>query len=92
LARVTLEVPRLLRDSTDGRSSLDLEADRLDAVREAIRERWPVLATHVWAETGELRPHVLLLHNDRLTRGTDPREILLADGDRLAIVQAVSGG
>lgn len=92
MARVTLEVPRILRDCTDGRSPVDLEADRLDAIRGVVGERWPVLATHVWAEGGELRPHVLLLHNDRLTRGTDPREIPLADGDRLAIVQAVSGG
>ena len=92
MARVTLDVPRILRDCTDGRSPLDLEAERLDAVRTAIRARWPLLVTHVWTETGELRPHVLLLHNDRLTRGTDPREIPLADGDRLAIVQAVSGG
>lgn len=92
MARVTLEVPRILRDCTDGRSPLELEADRLDAVCGLVGERWPVLAIHVWAESGELRPHVLLLHNDRLTRGTDPREIPLADGDRLAIVQAVSGG
>lgn len=89
---MTIEVPRVLQDCTDGRPSLDIEAGRLDEVRAAIREPWPVLATHVWAESGELRPHVLLLHNDRLTRGRDPREIPLADGDRLAIVQAVSGG
>ena len=92
MARVTLEVPRVLRDCTDGRSTLDLEAGRLDGVRTAVRQSWPVLATHVWGESGELRPHVLLLHNDELTRGLDPREIALSDGDRLAIVQAVSGG
>jgi len=92
VARVTLEVPRILRDCTDGSTPLDLEADRLDAVRGLVAERWPVLATHVWSESGALRPHVLLLHNDRLTQGVDPREVALTDGDRLAIVQAVSGG
>ena len=92
MARVTIDVPRILRDATEGRASLELEADRLDAVRATVSARWPLLATHVWTESGAIRPHVLLLHNDRLTGGTDPREIPLADGDRLAIVQAVSGG
>lgn len=92
MARLTLEVPRVLQDCTGGRSALELEAARLDEVRAAVAARWPVLATHVWSESGEVRPHVLLLHNDALTRGADPREISLSEGDRLAIVQAVSGG
>lgn len=92
MAQVTLEVPRILRDCTAGRAAVELDADRLDAAPEAIRRRWPVLATHLFTETGELRPHVLLLHNDRLTRRMPPRDVPLAEGDRLTIVQAVSGG
>lgn len=97
MARVTLEVPRILRESVDGRSSLELDADRLDAdrldaAREAIRRQWPKLATHLFTDAGELRPHVLLLHNDRLTRRDAAGRLPLADGDRLEIVQAVSGG
>lgn len=92
MGRVSLELPRLLRDSVDGRSRLELEAGDLDDVRAEIRRRWPVLATHVFTETGELRPHVLLLHNDRLTPRTELGDVALATGDRLEIVQAVSGG
>lgn len=92
MAQITLEVPRMLRDCVDGRSAVGLEADRLDTVAQAIRGRWPVLATHVFDEAGELRPHVLLLHNDRMTRWMPRLDVQLADGDRLAIVQAVSGG
>lgn len=92
MARVTLEVPRILRESVDGRASLELDADRLDAAGEAIRRQWPKLATHLYTDAGELRPHVLLLHNDQLTRRGAAGRVPLADGDRLEIVQAVSGG
>jgi sulfur carrier protein ThiS len=92
MASVTLEVPRVLRDCTGGRPSVEIEADALDAARAAIRSRWPVLATHVYTEAGELRPHVLLLHNDRLVATGLAADVRLAAGDRLTIVQAVSGG
>lgn len=92
MANVTIEIPRILRDCTDDRSPIALEAGDLVALRDAVRREWPVLATHVWAESGELRPHVLLLHNGALTRGRDVHAVALAEGDRLEIVQAVSGG
>jgi molybdopterin synthase sulfur carrier subunit len=89
---VTLEHPRILRDCTEGRAQVELDADRFGSAFEAIRNHWPVLATHVFAETGALRPHVLLLHNDQLTAREPRLDAPLAPGDRLAIVQAVSGG
>jgi len=92
MAVATLEVPRLLRDCTGGRARVGLDADRLDAAYETIRKQWPLLATHVFTETGELRPHVLVLHNDQLVSRASPSDMPLAAGDRLTIVQAVSGG
>lgn len=90
MPRVTLDLPRILRDSAGGEARLELDAGRLDAACAEIRRRWPVLAAHVFTETGGLRPHVLLLVNDRLALGG--LEVPLASGDRLEIVQAVSGG
>ena len=92
MSSVTVEVPRVLRDCTAGAPRVEIEADRLDVAREAIRSRWPLLATHVFTESGTLRPHVLLLHNDRLLRRETPEDVRLAAGDRLTIIQAVSGG
>lgn len=92
MARVTLTVPRILRESADGAPTLELDIDRLQAAREEIRRRWPALAIHVFTQEGELRPHVLLLHNDRLLRDLPSDDVALAEGDRLEIVQAVSGG
>lgn len=92
MARVTLEVPRLLRDCTAGESCVDLDAAGIDGAFEAIRRSWPLLATHVFTETGGLRPHVLILHNDRLLPRAPGQDLRLVAGDRLTIVQAVSGG
>jgi hypothetical protein len=92
MAGVTLEIPRVLRDCTGGRPSVEIEAGGLSAARAAIRSRWPLLATHVYTESGELRPHVLLLHNDRLVARDPATDVRMVTGDRLTIVQAVSGG
>lgn len=92
MARVTLEVPGILRDCTAGQSEVELEADCLENAVDAMRESWPLLATHVLTDAGEIRPHVLLLHNQQLTRRIRPRDVPLEPGDRLTIVQAVSGG
>jgi sulfur carrier protein ThiS len=92
MAHVTLEVPRLLRDCTAGESQVGIDAESLDDAFEAIRKSWPLLATHVFTESGELRRHVLVLHNDQLLPRTLRLDLRLAAGDHLAIVQAVSGG
>ena len=40
----------------------------------------------------QLRQHVLLFYNDESTRWLDTLDVPLRPGDRLEIVQAVSGG
>lgn len=92
MPHVTIEIPRILRESAGGRTRLELDAESLEAARRELRAKWPVLATHVFAETGGLRPHVLLLHNDQLALWRNDAEVRLRPGDRLEILQAVSGG
>ncbi|HUP21125.1 MAG TPA: MoaD/ThiS family protein [Gemmatimonadota bacterium] len=91
MPHVTIEIPRILQDSAGGRTRLELEAENLAAAAGELRRKWPVLATHVFTETGALRSHVLLLHNDQLTLWGNA-DVRLRPGDRLEILQAVSGG
>lgn len=92
MAEVTLEVPAILSDCTAGRRRLSVEAETLADALSSVRVEWPTLATHVFDEAGAIRPHVLVLYNGKATRwGLDPRTPL-AQGDRLQIVQAISGG
>ena len=89
---VTLEVPRILCDTTAGKREVKLEAATLEAALREIRSRWPLLGTHVFDESGAVRQHVLILHNGKLTKYLKSLDIPLRAGDRVQIVQAVSGG
>lgn len=46
----------------------------------------------IFDETRQLRRHVLLFLNETATRHMDSFDIPLKPGDRLTVVQAVSGG
>jgi len=46
----------------------------------------------VGTEKGTFRQHVLCFHNQTNVRWLDELEVPLADGDTIAIHQAVSGG
>ena len=62
-----------------------------DALRRLV-DAHPPLAVHLFDESGGLREHVLCFHNETNTRWLDSLAIELAPGDRIAILQAVSGG
>lgn len=89
---VALEIPSLLADAVDGRTSLDVQPGDIAGVCREIRDRWPALATLVLTERNVLREHVLILLNGKVTRHLDGGNPPVTAGDKLAIVQAVSGG
>lgn len=92
MAAVTIELPSLLRNVLDGQPTLAVEATTLAGAFDAIRAAHPQLAVHLFDEEGGLRQHVLCFHNDQNTRWLDDHAVDLAEGDRLTIIQAVSGG
>lgn len=91
---VSLRVPGMLADCLEGRRSVELRlrADTLDAALEAVRGRYPRLAAHVWDDGGAVRPHILVFHNDTAIRWMDRLDVPIRGGDRISILQAVSGG
>ncbi len=89
---IVLEVPRILCDCVAGRRELTLKASTIASALRELGARWPTLATHVLDEAGAIRQHVLLLHNGKLTKYLSSLDVPLCPGDRLQIVQAVSGG
>lgn len=92
MARVTLELPSLLQALFDGRRSLPLEADTLAGAFAAIAEVHPKLAQLLFDERGRFRQHVSCFHNEVNTRWLQDLDRPLADGDRITVMQAVSGG
>jgi molybdopterin converting factor small subunit len=85
-------VPTILRDCTGGCNPVTIEAATLDEALQRLRDKYPLLRVHLYDETGKLRPHVLIFYNDESTRWLERLDVPLRQGDRLEILQAVSGG
>jgi len=90
--QIEVSVPLLISDCTDGRSRFALEADTLDEALERLGERYPLLKRHLYTEQGEVRKHVLLYYNEENIAWLDRLDLPLKEGDRLRVLQAVSGG
>lgn len=88
---MTLVLPALLRD-VSGAESFELRADPLAQALEDAYRRIPSLRFHVCEDDGAFRAHVLCFLNDENTRDLRSLKVRLRDGDRISIVQAVSGG
>ena len=89
---VTLELPSMLVPIAGGAKSLSVEGATLrDALDDAV-SRYPALRVHLFDESRGLRRHVLCFLNDTNTRWLDGMDRELAEGDRITILQAVSGG
>jgi molybdopterin converting factor small subunit len=89
---IEVTLPTILRDCTGGRNPVTVEAATLAQALARLREVYPLLRVHLYDETGQLRPHVLIFYNQESTRWLDNLDIPLRPGDRLEILQAVSGG
>ena len=88
--QIDVTIPGMLATSI-GQSHVKIDAETLaGAIRQLIAHR--KLGPLIFDEAGQLRRHVLLFHNDTATRHLDTLDVPLREGDRLTVVQAVSGG
>jgi len=92
IIEIEVNVPTILRDCTGGRSQVTIEAATLAQALQRLRETYPLLRIHLFDETERLRPHVLIFYNEESTNWLERLDVPLRPGDRLTILQAVSGG
>ncbi len=85
-------VPGLLTDCTAGRARFPVEAETLQGAIDRLFEDYPLLKRHVYAENGSVRKHVMLCYNEQNVAWLDHLDIPLRPGDRLHVMQLVSGG
>lgn len=90
--QIEVTVPGLLADCTGGRRRFPVEADTLAGSLQRLLEEHPRLRPHLYDEGMRLRKHVLIFYNDDNLAGIRDRDRPLAPGDRLIVLQAVSGG
>lgn len=89
---VTISVPGPLRQYCGGASELALDAPSVRAALEEIERRHPALYRSVCDETGAVRRHVNLFVNSSHMRDREGLDTMLASGDVVTILPAVSGG
>ena len=90
--RVSVSIPGLLRDCTGGRATVGVDGATIaEAIASLLRDH-PLLRVHLFDEKSQLRKHVLVFYNDESTKRLPSLDVPLKEGDRLTIVQAVSGG
>lgn len=90
--QIEVGVPGLLRDCTEGQSRVVVEAESLAAALERVFSSYPLLRLHVFDDSGKRRRHVLIYFNQENIDWLDDLNVALKPGDRLDILQAVSGG
>jgi sulfur-carrier protein len=92
MAQIEVSVPGLLRDCTGGVVRFPLEAPTLDEAITSLVTTYPLLRLHLYDEQERLRSHVLLYFNEENVAWLENRNLPLKSGDRLAVLQNVSGG
>jgi molybdopterin synthase sulfur carrier subunit len=89
---IKVSIPSMLRDCCSGKVQFELDAPSLGEAVELLLNTYPKLRVHLYKETGELREHVLLFYNDENIAWLESLDLPLQKGDKLTVMQAVSGG
>ncbi|MCP3905851.1 MAG: MoaD/ThiS family protein [Planctomycetes bacterium] len=92
IVSITVELPSMLSRIADVPAKFTVRATTLRGALDVAVERHPTLRVHLFDESGDFRRHVLCYHNQANTRWLDSLDMPLAEGDRVTIMQAVSGG
>ncbi len=90
--QIEVTIPSLLADCAGGRRKFPLEAATLAEALQRMLEAHPRLRPHLYDEAMRTRKHVLIFYNDDNVATIADRDRPLRAGDRLLVLQAVSGG
>ena len=86
-----MRITRLLAEITGTGRACTVQGATAAQALEALCQRVPTLRVHVFDDDGQVRRHVNVFVRGEIAR-SGSLDIELADGDEVAVVQAVSGG
>lgn len=89
---VSVSIPSLLEDCVGGRTRFSVDGATLAEALDALLTTYPLLRLHLYDEAQRLRKHVLLFYNDQNIARLERLDMPLRPGDRLTVLQNVSGG
>jgi hypothetical protein len=88
-------IPGVLRDLADGAHELRVELPGPSALGEVLDQAfapWPILATRVRDERGEIRRHVNVFVDGEDAKRADGVATLVGTDSTVHVINAVSGG
>jgi MoaD family protein len=89
---VTVKVPTILRQHTDGAALIEGQGATLREVLKDLDSRYPGISRSVVTDAGDLHPFVNVYLNDEDVRYLGALETDVNDGDVVSILPAVAGG
>lgn len=89
---IPVTLPGLLASCAGGERTVTVEAATLSGSIDALLAAYPLLKVHLFQEDGRLRNHIMFLFNDQSTNWLETTDIPLQAGDKLTVLQLVSGG
>lgn len=89
---VEVFVPELLRKYCGSARTLEVSGGTVRGVLDEIAREYPQLHVNVCDETGAVRRHINIFVNETHMRDLDGLDSVLAAGDVVIILPAVSGG
>ena len=89
---IKIWIPGALRDYCEGAAELWLSATNVRAALEELERCHPSLYRNICDETGGVRRHVNLFVNTSHVRDREGLGTMLAPGDVVIILPAISGG
>jgi molybdopterin synthase sulfur carrier subunit len=89
---IEVSIPAMLRDCAGDCTRFSVEAETLSGALERVFASYPLLRTHLYDEAGRVRQHVLIFYNEESLARLERLDLPLRPGDRLTVLQNVSGG
>ena len=92
MATVTVRLHGAFSDFAGGARKTEVEAATVGEALDRLPERYPTLRERLRDESGRLREHLNVFHNEEEIRRLEGEDTPLRDGDTVHVMPAVSGG
>lgn len=89
---IKVQIPAPLRSLTGGADQVEVEAQDVAALVDALDARHKGLRDRLYDGAGELRSYVRVFLNEEDIRFLDGKKTALKPGDTVTIVPAIAGG
>ena len=92
MSQIKVQIPTPLRQYSDKKDSVDVQAATVGDAMKALTAVHPDLQRHLYTEEGKLRAFVNLYLNEEDIRYMQKEATEVKDGDTLYIVPSIAGG